>query len=551
MAGVVPVPPRFQFSSTTGVPLSGGFVDIYLAGTTTRTTTWQDKDQTSQNTNPIELDSAGSCTIFGADNKTYKLVIKNSAGVVQSHLGGDNISCSGSTADIAAAAAAAAQPYVDDAQAAQVAAEAAALEAENYAAAAATGAKFYDTIALGLAGTADTLTFGVKAGGTDGLTRPTVYRDNAGVATLLYAVVPGTEFDSEVDRIDSIVGAEFESIGRTGTPVTGGDNSDSTTIILRPVTQDGQIKRVRAYLGAGATALNVKVFRGSSSVLNQVSTTAITAAAGLNDFDADLAEFTAIDVLEGDILGWYVTGGRMQFAAGSSDPFQQTAGNVTTFTPSGTVSTAVFAIGFDIEHTDYLTREEAEATDRRSKRLGSTLTQTIGRPSGATLVTGTAAPGQTLVMEEAATEDGEITTVRLWALATGTFDVMAFDVVDGVFVATGEMLTLTAGSTGLNTFSDFTPLRIKRGQRIGFYGGSTRLARIAATSDSSGFYNGLGSASAGGVVFPKGTLFTTVQFQISFDISYFKSSAVQFVLTTQAAYDALGTKDADTLYGIV
>jgi hypothetical protein len=71
--------------------------------------------------------------------------------------------------------------------------------AESYAALAATGAKFYDTIALGRAAVADTFTFGVKAGGSDGLTRPTVYRrDSAGTQTLLYAVVSGSYLDIEL-----------------------------------------------------------------------------------------------------------------------------------------------------------------------------------------------------------------------------------------------------------------------------------------------------------------------------------------------------------------
>lgn len=88
-----------------------------------------------------------------------------------------------------------------DAAAALVSKNAAASSETNaatYAAAAATGAKFFDTIALGLAGVASTTTFGVKSGGSDGLLRPSLYKNNAGTAQFLYGVVPGSEIDGEI-----------------------------------------------------------------------------------------------------------------------------------------------------------------------------------------------------------------------------------------------------------------------------------------------------------------------------------------------------------------
>lgn len=91
MAGVVLVPPKFQFLDAVGNPLANGKVDVYLAGTTTRTPTWQDQGQSVLNTNPIILDANGSCTMVVDDSLTYKLVVKNSANVEQTHAGGDNI----------------------------------------------------------------------------------------------------------------------------------------------------------------------------------------------------------------------------------------------------------------------------------------------------------------------------------------------------------------------------------------------------------------------------------------------------------------------------
>lgn len=92
MSGVVLIPPRFQFLDAVGNPLANGLVDVYLAGSTTRTSTWTDRDQTSLNANPIVLDANGSCTMVVDDTLTYKLVVKNFLGTVQPHAGGDNIS---------------------------------------------------------------------------------------------------------------------------------------------------------------------------------------------------------------------------------------------------------------------------------------------------------------------------------------------------------------------------------------------------------------------------------------------------------------------------
>lgn len=90
MTGVVPVLPKFQFESSAGAPLANGTLDVYLAGTTTRTNTWQDLAQTTLNTNPIVLNSRGEATIYFDPALTYKFVLKNAGGVEQYTL--DNLS---------------------------------------------------------------------------------------------------------------------------------------------------------------------------------------------------------------------------------------------------------------------------------------------------------------------------------------------------------------------------------------------------------------------------------------------------------------------------
>jgi len=91
--------------------------------------------------------------------------------------------------------------------------------ASVYASTAATAAKYYDTIALGLAGVADTVTFGVKAGGTDGLARPTIYRrDSVSTYTLIMDQIAGTEFDTALPKtpvsVDGIIPFVQDADGR-------------------------------------------------------------------------------------------------------------------------------------------------------------------------------------------------------------------------------------------------------------------------------------------------------------------------------------------------
>jgi hypothetical protein len=71
--------------------------------------------------------------------------------------------------------------------------------AETYAATAANDADYYATIALGRAAVADGETFGVLAGGSDGLLRPTLYRrDSSTTQTKVLDQLPATEFDARI-----------------------------------------------------------------------------------------------------------------------------------------------------------------------------------------------------------------------------------------------------------------------------------------------------------------------------------------------------------------
>jgi len=78
---VIPSPVYRAFDSN-GKPLIGGKLFSYLAGTSTPFPTYADASGVSANSNPVILDSTGQAKIF-LGGATYKLVLQNSAGVVQ------------------------------------------------------------------------------------------------------------------------------------------------------------------------------------------------------------------------------------------------------------------------------------------------------------------------------------------------------------------------------------------------------------------------------------------------------------------------------------
>ena len=76
MASLSP-PPKLQFFGTDGLPLVGGKLYTYQAGTTTPLATFTDHTQATQNTNPIILDSAGQANVWLVDTTTYKYILRD------------------------------------------------------------------------------------------------------------------------------------------------------------------------------------------------------------------------------------------------------------------------------------------------------------------------------------------------------------------------------------------------------------------------------------------------------------------------------------------
>jgi hypothetical protein len=92
MTGVIANIPRQQFLDALGIPLIGGKIFVYQAGSTTPADTFQDQELTTKNANPIPLDATGSCTIWLDQAKQYKFLLKNALGVTQPGWPIDNVS---------------------------------------------------------------------------------------------------------------------------------------------------------------------------------------------------------------------------------------------------------------------------------------------------------------------------------------------------------------------------------------------------------------------------------------------------------------------------
>lgn len=78
MPSIMPTGKQQFFAPGTAIPLVGGKLYTYAAGTSTPKATYQDAAGTTPNTNPITLDSAGSALIFW--DGAYKIVLKDAAG---------------------------------------------------------------------------------------------------------------------------------------------------------------------------------------------------------------------------------------------------------------------------------------------------------------------------------------------------------------------------------------------------------------------------------------------------------------------------------------
>lgn len=77
MSASIAILPSYQFFKATGQPAANCKLHTYLANTLTDVTTWSDKDQITENSNPITLDSDGRCTLWIEPGIYIDLVLKD------------------------------------------------------------------------------------------------------------------------------------------------------------------------------------------------------------------------------------------------------------------------------------------------------------------------------------------------------------------------------------------------------------------------------------------------------------------------------------------
>jgi len=76
MASLSPTP-KLQFFGTDGLPLVGGKLYTYAAGTTTPLASYTDHTGVTENTNPVILDSNGEADVWLPETTSYKYVLKD------------------------------------------------------------------------------------------------------------------------------------------------------------------------------------------------------------------------------------------------------------------------------------------------------------------------------------------------------------------------------------------------------------------------------------------------------------------------------------------
>lgn len=74
---------RQKFFSTAGVPLVGGKLFSYIAGTTTPQATYTDQSGNTPNTNPVVMDANGEANVWLDPSLAYKFVLKDASDNVQ------------------------------------------------------------------------------------------------------------------------------------------------------------------------------------------------------------------------------------------------------------------------------------------------------------------------------------------------------------------------------------------------------------------------------------------------------------------------------------
>jgi hypothetical protein len=251
-----------QFFTNNGVPLAGGLIYTYAAGTTTPVATYTSSSGATPHANPIVLDSGGrvaSGEIWLTTTTVYKFVLKTSAGVTIATY--DNVGGSPNVADLLLAAnnlseltnTATARTNLGLGTAATAAATSFASSGANSNITSLTGLTTPLTVSQGGTGNATlTVNAAVVGGATStsavSAVRPgqlgNVLTSTAGSTVNATALVAGTEYS-----VLSLGTTNFTTVGATSTSLTG---SIAGTVLTVTAGTDVAIGQILS--GTGVTA---------------------------------------------------------------------------------------------------------------------------------------------------------------------------------------------------------------------------------------------------------------------------------------------------------
>lgn len=231
--------------------------------------------------NPVIADASAGYDFYVIPDDYYDLSIASSGKTVDERI------YPLTPEDVSASIAAAAQTALDRAQTAlDVAASSASADAASTdaaaaggfasasaasAAAAATNAKWFNTIALGLAGVADGATFGVLPNVTDGLTLATYYRrDSVSTYTQITSIAPGSVTRQGNNLYNSaaagnLVGQRLNPPGGSITTVSGYNTTDHIPVTAGATYRTRGIYSVAWYNAAG-TLISASVYAYGTAV---------------------------------------------------------------------------------------------------------------------------------------------------------------------------------------------------------------------------------------------------------------------------------------------
>lgn len=160
------------------------------------------------------------------------------------------------------------------------------------------------------------------------------------------------------------------TIGRV-TTASGVAASDITMIFDDPVDKDGQVTAIRAdFQGAGTLKVRAGT-RSGTTITPKGPTVTLTAAAGANEWAAP-ADFTALDVVEGDVIIFYGTTALSTIAGAGSNIYFAGGDQVAAASYTGAFfDSTVVQAGFDIESLAYtkvraITQAAYDALDPKS-----------------------------------------------------------------------------------------------------------------------------------------------------------------------------------------